>query len=363
MSGNSFGSLFRITTFGESHGPGLGVVIDGIPSGLPLSEAEVQRELDRRKPGQSSVTTARKESDEVHFLSGTFEGKTTGTPLAMVLYNADQRSEAYEPIKSLYRPGHADYTYHEKYGIRDWRGSGRASGRETASRVAAGAVAKKLLGMRNIEITAYTLRAAGVSCERRDLSVIEENPMRACDAEAAEKMATRIEESKEIGDSFGGVVECRVTGVPAGIGEPVFAKLDAELARAVVSLGAVKGIEFGAGFAAADMRGSEHNDSLGKRGHLSNHSGGIVGGISNGEELIFRAAIKPTSSISLPQETIDTDGAERTIVTEGRHDPCICPRIVPVVEAMTALVLTDLIMQDLAFSSIMGTEEGRWKEK
>lgn len=359
MSGNSFGTLFRITTFGESHGRGLGVVIDGVPPGLALTEEEVQRELDRRKPGQSSVTTSRKESDEVHFLSGTFEGKTTGTPLAMVLYNSDQKSEAYEPIKDLYRPGHADYTYHRKYGIRDWRGSGRASGRETAARVAAGAVAKKLLRMRKIEITAYTLRAAGISCERRDLSVIEENPMRACDPEAAERMIARIEELKEIGDSVGGVVECRVSGLPAGIGEPVFAKLDAELARAVLSLGAVKGIEFGSGFAAADMRGSEHNDSPGKDGHRSNHSGGIVGGISNGEEVVFRAAVKPTSSISLPQDTIDTGGTERSIVTEGRHDPCICPRIVPVVEAMTALVFTDLMMQDLAFSSIMDTEVGR----
>jgi chorismate synthase len=277
----------------------------------------------------------------------------------MVLYNRDQQSEAYEPIKDLFRPGHADYTYHRKYGSRDWRGSGRASGRETAARVAGGAVAKKLLSRRGIEITAYTARAAGIVCEKRDLSAVEENPMRACDAEAAAVMMEKIEELRDSGDSAGGIVECLVRGLPEGIGEPVFAKLDAELARAVVSIGAVKGVEFGAGFAAADMRGSEHNDPMGKNGYTRNNSGGVIGGISNGEELVFRAAVKPTSSISVPQQTVDIHGTERPIITEGRHDPCICPRIVPVVEAMTALVLIDLLMQQEALSVIMDTERRR----
>ncbi len=366
MAGSSFGTLFRITTFGESHGPGLGVIVDGVPPNLELSEEDVQRELDRRKPGQSSLTTSRKEMDTVNFLSGTFEGKTTGTPLAMVLYNTDQQSEAYEPIKELFRPGHGDYTYQKKYGIRDWRGSGRASGRETAARVAAGAVAKKILRLWGIEIHAYTIRAAGIACSRRDMSVIEKNPVRACDSQAAAAIAEKIEELKERGDSTGGIVECSIYGVPPGLGEPVFDKLDATLAAAVVSIGSVKGIEFGAGFAAADMHGSEHNDPLekakgdeGEPRHGSNNSGGIEGGISNGEEILFRAAVKPTSSISIPQKTVDVHGKERTIVTEGRHDPCICPRIVPVIEAMSALVLVDLLLQHHAVSDIHGVSDIR----
>ncbi|MFO7850434.1 MAG: chorismate synthase [Spirochaetia bacterium] len=377
MAGSSFGTLFKITTFGESHGPALGVIVDGVPPNIDITEGDVQRELDRRKPGQSNLTTPRKESDTVHFLSGVFTGKTTGTPLAMVLYNTDQQSGAYEPIKELLRPGHADYTYYKKYGIRDWRGSGRASGRETASRVAAGAVAKKILRLYGIEIRAYTVRAAGIACTHRDMSVVEENPMRACDSKAAAAMAEKIEKLKERGDSTGGIVECSISGAPSGLGEPVFNKLDAELARAIVSIGSVKGIEFGAGFAAADMNGSEHNDPLvqaeertkestgdtedeasspeagspfGNLQHSSNNSGGVEGGISNGEEILFRAAVKPTSSISKPQQTVDIDGNERTIVTEGRHDPCICPRIVPVVEAMSALVLIDLLLQQNAVS-------------
>jgi chorismate synthase len=341
LSGSSFGEVFRITTFGESHGGAVGVVVDGATPGIALSHEDVQKQLDRRKPGQSSVTTPRKEPDTVNILSGVFEGKTTGTPLMMVLYNSDADPSAYDTIKSLYRPGHADYTYFNKYGIRDWRGSGRASGRETAGRVAAGAVARKTLESRGISIRAYTVRAAGIQCESYDPDFIETNPLRACDPHAAEQMLARVEAIKDQEDSVGGVVECRITGVPVGLGEPVFDKLDAELAHALLSVGAVKGIEFGAGFKAADMRGSEHNDEMGSSGFLTNNAGGIIGGISTGEKIIFRVAVKPTSSIARPQRTIDASGSETTIRTEGRHDACICPRIVPVVEAMAAIVLED----------------------
>lgn len=341
MPGNSFGSMFRVTTFGESHGVAVGVVVDGVTPGVSIEEKEIQKELDRRKPGQSAVTTSRSESDTVRILSGIFEGKTTGTPLAMVLYNSDAKPEAYRDIKDLYRPGHADYTYHMKYGIRDYRGSGRASGRETAARVAAGAVAKKLLGERGVTITAFTLRAAGVECGRVSFKEIEKNPMRAPDPDAAKLMIERITQLAEEGNSTGGIIECRIQGVEPGIGDPVFDKLDAELARAVLSLGAVKGIEFGAGFRAADMKGDEHNDWRSASGFASNNAGGILGGISTGQEIVFRLAVKPTSSISIPQKTVDTRGNERDFITEGRHDPCICPRLVPVVEAMAALVLAD----------------------
>jgi chorismate synthase len=341
MPGNTFGEAFRITTFGESHGKAVGVIIDGVTPGVELEESEIQHELDRRKPGQSSVTTPRKETDTVHIMSGTFEGKTTGTPLMLLLYNQDMRPEAYDAIKDLYRPGHADFTYEQKYHIRDFRGSGRASGRETAARVAAGAVAKKLLIGRGIRITAYTLRAAGIGCETIDLTEIEKNPMRAADPVAAAEMVRRVIALAEEGNSVGGIVECVIEGVEAGIGDPVFEKLDAELARAVMSIGAVKGIEIGSGFAAADMRGDEHNDWRDATGFLSNNAGGIIGGISTGQTIVFRAAIKPTSSISTPQKTIDRYGKEAEIITEGRHDPCICPRIVPVIESMAAIVIED----------------------
>lgn len=341
MPGNTFGSAFKITTFGESHGGAVGVIIDGVTPGVPIEEAEIQRELDRRKPGQSSVTTPRKETDTIHIMSGVFEGVTTGTPMLLILYNQDMRPEAYAEIKDLFRPGHADYTYLEKYGVRDHRGSGRASGRETAARVAAGAVAKKLLAKRGVKITAYTIRAAGVGCTSVDTDEIEKNPMRAPDAAAAAEMVRRVIALAEEGNSAGGVVECIIEGVQPGIGDPVFEKLDAEIARAIVSIGAVKGIEIGSGFGAADMLGNEHNDWRDSSGFLSNNAGGIIGGISTGQTILFRAAIKPTSSISTPQRTVDREGNETEIVTEGRHDPCICPRIVPVVESMAALVLED----------------------
>lgn len=341
MPGSTFGHLFRITTFGESHGGAVGVVVDGVTPGIELAEADIQRDLDRRKPGQSAVTTPRSETDTVQILSGVFEGKATGTPLMMILFNRDARPSAYDTIKDLFRPGHADYTYLQKYGIRDYRGSGRASGRETAARVAAGAVAKKLLSRRGVSITAYTLRAAGVECESVDFDEIERNMMRAADRDAAAEMVRRVTRLADEGDSCGGIVECRIDGVRPGLGDPVFEKLDAELARAVVSLGAVKGVEFGAGFAAADMNGSRHNDWRDADGFLTNNAGGVLGGISTGQEIVFRIAVKPTSSISVPQKTVDLHGNEREIVTEGRHDPCICPRLVPVVEAMAALVLED----------------------
>ncbi len=352
MSGNSFGRLFSITTFGESHGRAIGVVVDGVPAGLHISEQDIQRELDRRKPGQSSVTTQRKEDDAVEILSGVFEGQTTGTPLAMVIFNRDMKSSDYESLKDVYRPGQADFTYHKKYGIRDYRGSGRASGRETAARVAAGSIAKKLLASEGICITAYTLRAAGISSTERDESVIEKNPMRAPDMRAASLMEERVRALAEGGDSSGGIVECRVRGVKAGLGEPAFDKLDAVLAHAMLSLGAVKGIEFGEGFALSDMKGSESNDQMSKDGFLSNHAGGILGGISTGEDIVFRIVVKPTASIRKEQRTIDIEGNERTIKVEGRHDPCICPRIVPVVEAMTALVLADFLLLRKAYPPI-----------
>ena len=354
MPGSTFGEAFRVTTFGESHGGAVGVVVDGVTPGLELAEADVQEQLDRRKPGQSSVTTPRAEPDTIHILSGLFEGKTTGTPILMILYNKDAKPGHYESLKNVFRPGHADYTYLKKYGLRDHRGSGRASGRETAGRVAAGAIARKLLARRGVTIIAYTLRAAGVACETVDPDEIERNPMRACDAGAAAEMVRRVEAARDRGDSVGGIVECRTRGLPPGLGEPVFDKLDAELARGVMSLGAVKGVEFGAGFAAVDMAGSEHNDPMDASGFQTNRAGGVLGGISTGEELVFRVAVKPTSSIARPQQTIDVHGQETTIAIEGRHDPCICPRIVPVVEAMTAIVLEDHFKRQAALRAGAG---------
>lgn len=348
MPGSSFGHSFKISTFGESHGGAVGVILDGCTPGLEITEAEIQKELDRRKPGQSEITTPREETDTVHIMSGVFEGKTTGTPIMMIIYNKDQRPSAYDDIKDLFRPGHADYVYLKKYGIRDYCGSGRASGRETAGRVAAGAIAKKLLAKMGVKITAYVSRAAGIQGETVNLDEIENNIVRAADPEAAKKIVEKILEAKERKDSIGGVVECRITGVPAGLGEPVFDKLEADLAKGIMSLGAVKGFEVGSGFKAADMTGQEHNDRMNKDGFMTNNAGGIIGGISTGEEIVFRAAVKPTSSISSPQPTVDINGNEVTCITEGRHDPCICPRIVPVMEAMAALVLIDHVKRQQA---------------
>jgi len=341
MAGSTYGEAFRMTTFGESHGEAVGVIVEGVTPGVSLDEAYIQVQMDRRKPGQSSVTSPRKEYDEIHILSGMFEGKTTGTPLFIILYNKDMRPEAYDDIKQAFRPGHADFTYLQKYGIRDYRGSGRASGRETAGRVAAGAVARKLLERRGVSVVAYTKEIGGIKSNVFEEDEIERNPVRSCDPEAAVRMTELVEKLAAEGNSCGGIVECRIRGVKAGLGEPVFDKLDAELAKAMMSIGAVKGIEFGAGFAAAEMLGNEHNDQMHTGGFETNHAGGIIGGISTGEEIVFRIAVKPTSSISLPQRTIDAAGEERVIETIGRHDPCICPRIVPVVEAMACMVLED----------------------
>ncbi|HBF34786.1 TPA: chorismate synthase [Candidatus Sumerlaeota bacterium] len=341
MSGSVWGELFRISTFGESHGKAVGVVVEGVSPNLPLCEEDVQKELDRRKPGQSDLTTPRQESDTVHILSGVFEGKATGAPIAMLVWNADQRPAAYDTIKDLFRPGHADFTFLKKYGIRDHRGSGRSSGRETAARVAAGAIAKKMLTEQGVAIHAGTIQVGSIRTDKRDWDVVEKNPVRCPDAEVAEKMADLIRQMASEKDSVGGIIECRIQGVPVGLGEPVFDKLDADLAKAMLSLGAVKGIEFGAGFSAVAMRGSQHNDAITPNGFVTNNAGGIVGGISNGDEIIFRIAVKPTSSIATPQQSIDVQGQPATVVTEGRHDPCICPRIIPVVEAMAALTLVD----------------------
>lgn len=346
MSGNTFGHLFRVTTFGESHGPGLGVIIDGVPAGLRLDPEQIQHDLDRRRPGQSKVSTMRKEADEVEILSGVMNGVTTGTALAMLIRNTDQRSRDYGNLATCFRPGHADYGYFKKYGIRDYRGGGRSSGRETAMRVAAGSVAKQLLAHYGVTIQAYTLRLGGVDAAKVDLAAVESNIVRSADPDAAEAMIAAIRAAQAEMDSVGGIIECRADGVPAGLGEPVFDKLDALIAHAVLSIGGIKGIEFGSGFAAADLRGSVNNDPITPDGFTSNHAGGIIGGISNGNTILFRAAMKPTSSIAKEQKTIDEAGSAVTISVHGRHDPCLVPRAVPVVEAMTALVLIDALLQN-----------------
>ena len=346
MSGNTFGHLFRVTTFGESHGPGLGVIIDGVPAGLRLDPEQIQHDLDRRRPGQSKVSTMRKEADEVEILSGVMDGVTTGTALAMLIRNTDQRSRDYGNLATCFRPGHADYGYFKKYGIRDYRGGGRSSGRETAMRVAAGSVAKQLQAHYGVTIQAYTLRLGGVDAAKVDLAAVESNIVRSADPDAAEAMIAAIRAAQAEMDSVGGIIECRADGVPAGLGEPVFDKLDALIAHAVLSIGGIKGIEFGSGFAAADLRGSVNNDPITPDGFTSNHAGGIIGGISNGNTILFRAAMKPTSSIAKEQKTIDEAGSAVTISVHGRHDPCLVPRAVPVVEAMTALVLIDALLQN-----------------
>lgn len=348
MAGSTFGERLKMTTFGESHGEAVGVIVEGVTPGVELDEAYIQVQMDRRRPGQSSVTTPRKEYDKIRIVSGTFEGRTTGTPLCILLNNTDMRPSAYDDIKTLYRPGHADFTYEKKYGIRDYRGSGRASGRETAGRVAAGAVARRLLENRSVSVVAYTTEVDGIKCETFDEAAIESNVVRACDPAAAERMVERIEQLAKDGDSCGGIVECQIRGVAPGLGEPVFDKLDAELAKAMLSIGAIKGIEFGAGFAAASMRGSQHNDAMDASGFKTNNAGGIIGGISSGADIVFRVAVKPTSSISSVQQTVDGEGNERTIQTIGRHDPCICPRVVPVIEAMACMVIEDYYKRQAA---------------
>ncbi|NJW53389.1 chorismate synthase [Salinimicrobium oceani] len=344
MAGNSFGKLFKLTTFGESHGEAIGGIIDGCPAGLELDVEKVQQEMQRRKPGQSAIVTQRKEPDTVKFLSGLFEGKTTGTPIGFVIENANQKSNDYSHIKDVYRPSHADYTYDQKYGNRDYRGGGRSSARETACRVAAGAVAKQLL--ENIKITAYTSAVGSIQLQKKfedlNLEEIEKNPVRCPDPETAANMETLIREIRSQGDTVGGVVECVIQGVPVGLGEPVFDKLHAALGAAMLSINAVKGFEYGSGFAGAALKGSEHNDLFNTDGSTkTNFSGGIQGGISNGMDIVFRVAFKPVATLMQKQETINSEGELVEMQGKGRHDPCVVPRAIPIVEAMAALVLAD----------------------
>ncbi len=348
MPGNSFGSIFRITTWGESHGPGVGVVVDGCPPGIPLSEKIIQKMLDRRRPGASLSSTSRKEPDQAVIMSGVFEGLTTGTPLLIMVRNKDARSKAYAPYAQLFRPGHGDITYQAKYGIRDWRGGGRSSARETVARVASGAVARALLETLDINVSAYTLELGGVKAEKRDLKIVAENMFLCPDSEAALKMENRIKQVKKDGDSLGGIVEIIATGVPAGLGEPVFDKLDAELARGLMSIGAVKGVEIGSGFEAARKTGSENNDPILPDGFETNHAGGILAGISNGDDIIIRVAVKPIPSISLEQRTINIKKEAKTLSVKGRHDISAIPRINVVCESMVYLVLADHYLRQKA---------------
>ena len=341
MPGNTFGKLFRITTWGESHGKGVGVVIDGCPPKIPLDEDIIQLMLNRRRPGKSPASTTRKEPDKAVIMSGVFENMTTGTPIMIMVENKDADSKAYTPYENLYRPGHGDLTYMAKYGIRDWRGGGRASGRETVARVAAGAVAKALLDREDIQVCAYTIELGGIKAEKLDLNVVDKNMFYCPDMEAAEKMRERVVSVKEKGDSIGGIVEILARGVPAGLGDPVFDKIDADLAKALMSIGAVKGVEIGSGFNAATRLGSENNDPITPEGFSSNNSGGILAGITNGDDIVIRVAVKPISSILIEQKTIDTSGKASTISTEGRHDISAIPRINVVCESMVRLVLAD----------------------
>jgi len=343
---NTFGRLLRLTSWGESHGPAIGGVLDGCPAGIPLCERDMQKDLDRRKPGQSAISTQRKEPDEVKILSGVFDGKTTGAPVAFVIENREKDSAHYDAIKDIYRPGHADYTMDMKYGLRDYRGGGRTSARETAVRVAAGAVAKKILG--GITIVGYTVQVGDVEIKKFDETEIEKNPVRAPDAEAAERMVKLIEKVRKEGDSIGGMVEVVAENVPAGLGAPVYGKLNADLAAAIMGINAIKGVEIGSGFKCVTMRGSQHNDPMESRGSnvrfKTNHAGGILGGISNGDLIVLRMAVKPTPSILREQDAINKNRDNVKVSVEGRHDPCICPRVVPVAEAMMALVLADHLL-------------------
>ena len=353
MAGNSFGQVFRITTFGESHGRGLGVILDGCPAGLEIDEAFIQTELDRRRPGQSKIVTQRKEGDKVEILSGVFEGKTTGTPIAMTFFNTDARSRDYSHIADKYRPSHADFTYQQKYGLRDYRGGGRSSARETVARVAAGAIAKQFLLTQGVQITAYVNQVGPIKVtnayQNLDFSHIEATPVRCPDITIAEQMIELIKSVRKDGDTIGGVVSAVVVGCPIGLGEPAFDKLHADLARAMLSINACKGFEYGSGFAGVEMRGSEHNDLFyndnGQIKTRTNYSGGIQGGISNGMDIYFKVAFKPVATIVSEQTSINEAGEDVMVTGKGRHDPCVVPRAVPIVEAMTALVLSDHLLR------------------
>ena len=342
MSGNTFGLLFTLTTFGESHGPAMGGVVDGCPPGLALTEADIQADLDRRRPGRSRHTTQRQEADRVKILSGVFEGVTTGTPIGLLIENTDQRSQDYGAIKDKFRPGHADYTYQQKYGIRDYRGGGRASARETTMRVAAGAIARKYLRERaGIGIRGYLSQLGPIRLEAADLDSVGDNPFFSADPARLGELEAFMDQLRAEGDSIGAKITVVASGLPAGLGEPVFDKLEADLAKALMSINAVKGVEFGAGFAAVAQRGSEHRDEIGEDGFAKNDAGGTLGGISSGQDLLASIALKPTSSIKAPGKTIDKSGRQTEIVTTGRHDPCVGLRATPIAEAMVALVLMD----------------------
>jgi chorismate synthase len=358
---NSFGKLFTIATWGESHGPAVGVVIDGCPPNLPLAPAEIQAELDRRRPGQSDLVTPRQEGDKVEILSGVFEGRTTGVPISMLVRNTDARPGAYDEMREKFRPSHADFTYQEKYGFRDHRGGGRSSARETIGRVAAGAVAKKILSLAGaVEIRAFVTAIHTLRAPEPDhfptLAEVEANAVRCPDAASAAAMAELIKKVRSEGDSVGGIIQCRIRGVPAGLGEPVFDRLEADLAKAMLSLPATKGFEIGSGFAGTTLRGSQHNDSFrapaGRVVTTTNRSGGVQGGISNGQEIVFNVAFKPTATILIPQLTVDVDGQETELQARGRHDPCVLPRAVPIVEAMAALVIVDHWMRNAAQNKV-----------
>ncbi len=356
MAGNSIGQLFRVTTFGESHGEMIGVIIDGCPAGLEIDEEFVQLQLDRRKPGQSKITTQRKESDRVKFVSGIFEGKTTGAPIAAWILNEDQRSKDYAHIADQYRPSHADFTYDGKYGHRDYRGGGRSSARETAARVIAGSVAKLLLRRFGVEISAYVSQVGSIRLEKQpqelDLSQTETNMVRCPDSETAAKMISLIETVRKDGDTVGGIISCIIQGCPVGLGEPVFDRLHADLGKAMLSINAVKGFEYGSGFSGVEMRGSEHNDRFITENKqiktLSNHSGGIQGGISNGMPIEFRVAFKPVATLMRPQNSLNKAGKAVTVEGRGRHDPCVVPRAVPIVESMAAIILADHLLRNRA---------------
>lgn len=361
MAGNSFGQIFRITTFGESHGGGVGVVVDGCPAGLEIHEEEIQKELDRRKPGQSSITTPRKEEDKIHILSGTVDGKTTGTPILLIAYNKNANPKDYEDLRNLYRPGHADYTYEKKYGIRTWQGSGRSSARETLGRVAAGAIAEKYLKQKlNVEFLSFVEQVGNIRTDinfnivNRDM--VEASLVRCPDLNVSEKMIELIEKVRDEGDSIGGIIKAVVRNVPVGLGEPVFDKLPADLAKAMMSINAVKGFEIGQGFSGVVLRGSEYNDEFyadkkGKVRTKTNNAGGTLGGISNGEDIYFRLAFKPVSTIKIRQNTLDINNSKVDFQAKGRHDPCVLPRAVPIVDAMTAIVIMDHYLRQISQNS------------
>lgn len=356
MAGNTFGTLFRLTTFGESHGTAIGGVLDGCPPNIRIDSEAIQKELDRRRPGQSSISSPRKESDKIEILSGIFDGVSTGAPIAFVIRNTNAQSADYDHLKDVYRPSHADYTYQQKYGVRDYRGGGRSSARETATRVAAGAIAKAVLPQL-VSVKSFVSQVGDIKLtqdlERLNLELIESNLVRCPDPVAAEKMLALIEEMRDAGDTLGGVITCVVRGVPAGWGEPVFDKLHADLGKAMLSINAVKGFEIGSGFAGVAMKGSEQNDSFSSGfGTTTNNSGGIQGGISNGQDIVFRVAFKPVATIKKEQQTVDSSGNEITLAAKGRHDPCVLPRAVPIVDAMTNLVLADHYLRQNAISNL-----------